>query len=864
MPPAHPACLPAHHPPFFSLSWLTLHDDNIVLLHARGCSGTAASMARFLAACHAAFNMDAASVAAALAGLPRVGGGGRDAPPSYLAPAGSPLRGTGGSGGCGPRAGPHCGPSQERYGAYLTSVLHAPALPACAASPARVLRTIVFSSLTPALATAAADAGDGSAWFGDDDAAPFVVVFQRGRRVWAGFSQEKARVMKGVGTVGGRPDRWAGGFLPQNPHPSPTHTHASYLFLTLQDGMIPFSVDVPVSGDVCVAIWFGGANLGERLHARPALAYAFHTAFAPAGALRVTAADLDVLAPGLQGAAAGSGAATSLRAAFVDITLGDDGAAGPAVDAAVDCGSVQWMRDKWREAVSRLYGPEGVERRWARARAPHRTPSMDAVVGELGARLAARAGSATADDTASDAGSMAATGPGTAAGSGPPSEADSPTSRLAGRRLFPVDDDEVVVSKAELEALRARASGTGGGKRDGSDGAPADVARLREAVAALEAAVGEQARLRQAAEERAAAASAAAAAAAERPPPSTPTPDVAELGAMLAAARAELAALRALGAPTPDPAQLVSLRLVLDAARADVESARNAKPGGAGEAATARLAQAASLRQELDAVQDAVAAARSARLSGGEGDGGEGGTAAKARAGSRLGRRPSLDGEDDVTSPGTVGDAPPAQSKAPSKPPLPPPPPRAGGVVPAASAKSPGPRRPTPPPPPPRSSAPPGPVRLRPFFWEKAPKSPGSIWEGVSAPDLAADQRRALEALFAQAASTISPAPRASVKASGERGEAGGLGEGEREWARRAGGCAGSLPAGGHMGACPPSPTRPPALHPPRPTPPHSPRPPFLLSSRQKAARCRHPDPAVPRQQRVHHADPVWRVWRRR
>lgn len=42
---------------------------------------------------------------------------------------------------------------------------------------------------------------------------------------------------------------------------------------------MPFDIGVPISGDVAIGLWFGAYNLGQRLHSRPAAAYAFHTAF---------------------------------------------------------------------------------------------------------------------------------------------------------------------------------------------------------------------------------------------------------------------------------------------------------------------------------------------------------------------------------------------------------------------------------------------------------------------------------------------------------------------------------------------------------------------------------------------------------
>lgn len=64
--------------------------------------------------------------------------------------------------------------------------------------------------------------------------------------------------------------------------------------LPVQSGIVPIKVGVPVVGDVTVAVWFGAYNLGQRLHSRPALAFAFHTAFADQGSVRITVDQLDL------------------------------------------------------------------------------------------------------------------------------------------------------------------------------------------------------------------------------------------------------------------------------------------------------------------------------------------------------------------------------------------------------------------------------------------------------------------------------------------------------------------------------------------------------------------------------------------
>ena len=68
------------------------------------------------------------------------------------------------------------------------------------------------------------------------------------------------------------------------------------LLCSWQEGMVPFDVNVPVSGDIVIGIWFGAYNLGQRLHSRPAAAYAFHTAwFEDRQVERVTMHQMDVL-----------------------------------------------------------------------------------------------------------------------------------------------------------------------------------------------------------------------------------------------------------------------------------------------------------------------------------------------------------------------------------------------------------------------------------------------------------------------------------------------------------------------------------------------------------------------------------------
>ena len=205
-------------------SWLANGPDHVALLHARAVSPAGvASLVRFLAACYATFNADAASVAAALAALPppppralrstylssasSPGGGGDPGspPPGVLGrwrlPGLATPRASGGgtpraaSNGGGAFAGPHTGPAQARYGAYFSDVLHSHTLDVNA-PPGRRLARVVLSSLAPLDARAAAPPTDDGA---PPPAAPFLVVFQHGRRVWSGYPSEQVRWWGGEG-----------------------------------------------------------------------------------------------------------------------------------------------------------------------------------------------------------------------------------------------------------------------------------------------------------------------------------------------------------------------------------------------------------------------------------------------------------------------------------------------------------------------------------------------------------------------------------------------------------------------------------------------------------------------------------------
>jgi len=57
--------------------------------------------------------------------------------------------------------------------------------------------------------------------------------------------------------------------------------------MPLQEGLVPYNIDLAVKGDVSIAIWFGMYNMGERLNTKPDLSYCLHTAFAHSGLERV-------------------------------------------------------------------------------------------------------------------------------------------------------------------------------------------------------------------------------------------------------------------------------------------------------------------------------------------------------------------------------------------------------------------------------------------------------------------------------------------------------------------------------------------------------------------------------------------------
>ncbi|KAK9846020.1 hypothetical protein WJX81_008599 [Elliptochloris bilobata] len=301
-------------------SWLALNEENVVVLHTRTCTGLGMQFVRFLAACYLSFNMETNSVTAALAKLPPLVSERRVS--SY---AGSAVLSDGtlarpGWAGAAARAvvrqthGLHVGPAQQRYGDYFDSVLRRSSaqVPRPSAQQAVVLSQIVFSGFEQLNLAAAMPVGEPMA----DDNRPFLVVFQCGQRVWAGFPET-------------------------------------------MEGLVPFDIGVTVSGDVAIAVWFGSYMLGERLHSRPAAAYAFHTAFVEAGAVeRIAVQQLDVADAALFSAPAArsffmdikvdvSGAEAAAASAAGSTTPDGTSEAGGDVEIEALAGDVQWMHDKW-------------------------------------------------------------------------------------------------------------------------------------------------------------------------------------------------------------------------------------------------------------------------------------------------------------------------------------------------------------------------------------------------------------------------------------------------------------------------------------------------------------------------------------
>ena len=74
-------------------------------------------------------------------------------------------------------------------------VLHAPELPK-PESATLLLSQVVINGLDKRNMSAGMGLGDGGSLWEEDDSAPFIVVFQYGRSVWAGFPVTRVRYVK--------------------------------------------------------------------------------------------------------------------------------------------------------------------------------------------------------------------------------------------------------------------------------------------------------------------------------------------------------------------------------------------------------------------------------------------------------------------------------------------------------------------------------------------------------------------------------------------------------------------------------------------------------------------------------------------
>lgn len=83
----------------------------------------------------------------------------------------------------------YVGPSQQRYGEYFCGVLFNPTLRP-PSQITKMLRRIVFSPFDFVTLAAADPELDG--FWADDDPAPFLVLYQHGKSVWAGPPETQA------------------------------------------------------------------------------------------------------------------------------------------------------------------------------------------------------------------------------------------------------------------------------------------------------------------------------------------------------------------------------------------------------------------------------------------------------------------------------------------------------------------------------------------------------------------------------------------------------------------------------------------------------------------------------------------------
>ncbi len=73
-------------------------------------------------------------------------------------------------------------------------MLHAPELPK-PESATLLLSQVVINGLDKLNMSAGMGLGDGGSLWEEDDSAPFIVVFQYGRSVWAGFPVTRVRIL---------------------------------------------------------------------------------------------------------------------------------------------------------------------------------------------------------------------------------------------------------------------------------------------------------------------------------------------------------------------------------------------------------------------------------------------------------------------------------------------------------------------------------------------------------------------------------------------------------------------------------------------------------------------------------------------
>ncbi|KFM23211.1 Formin-like protein 14 [Auxenochlorella protothecoides] len=119
--------------------WLSLSPDNLVVLHARTCTGTERHLATFLAACHLIFSAGLDNVRLALDSLPPLGGRPRASKSLFDGNQENGFRTA--------AALNALLPSQQRFGGYLAALLHAPhTLPPNSARPL-LLKGILASRL---------------------------------------------------------------------------------------------------------------------------------------------------------------------------------------------------------------------------------------------------------------------------------------------------------------------------------------------------------------------------------------------------------------------------------------------------------------------------------------------------------------------------------------------------------------------------------------------------------------------------------------------------------------------------------------------------------------------------------------------